>query len=822
MNSYKLHRIFLGACLTSAFMAIQLHSEDVVADVITEENKIQNNSEGIKLTASIENQLTSDELDTLETEKAFRFAQETEILQNLNAQVSDLLDVVMSTIKYLSDQMNSKKLWVKNPGKVRAWFEQSKLLIVDVRAVYQKSPIEKSVMECFQKIIFEVMNRIEIAMQSRFTKLPDMTIASFTFRRTMNEPTIDNLAEAAQILGLRSQNLQAQADLVAYNTVQKTYHALNRLNKKYNLTSHAQNACLAALGVGALIYFLPEDYAKTYHLAWIKENIVDKFVHTVLGEIKPVYDANKTEIGSKFSGGFFGLVSNLSQSPTIQGIKTFAELLGVIITLRLNWDRFKELSPMPSISKAIYKQINKIKSAITGTSIQSGAQKEIVNDLTLDNELFAKLQGQYKDIYVTFDFFKNVKRYILAGIKPPKALLLTGPSGCGKSYIIKALAGSVQDYYKKNNMPEDFGLIFVSPEMVKKEGLANIFFYALYKAPCILFFDEIHMLALQAGMSQGALTEFLTLLDDLALNQDPNTQIIVIGATNRPDLLDTALKRSGRFTVVPCLMPTFEQRKHMFMVKCKKSLALEGIDFDLLAHLTEGCSFADINKVFETAEYYAQKTGINQQHLYRALNDVVRKIKTGFNLSETEGRRIAIHQSAVSLAYLALKPENINFESVTIQSYEKMIQEKYDWQIKAENIDIKKMHKPKYGMTFIWHDNEVLQSYDIDTKVKLCKIQLAGVVAQRLLLGSEAYCKRDRRRAYAKACEIILRGLSMKDLSKKQQEEIKDQALALVKKCEDEMGELIEQHKDQLMNLAQLLQEKLMLTHDEVAAVLQL
>jgi transitional endoplasmic reticulum ATPase len=195
--------------------------------------------------------------------------------------------------------------------------------------------------------------------------------------------------------------------------------------------------------------------------------------------------------------------------------------------------------------------------------------------------------------------FRNVFDY--ANTKPPKGILLYGPPGTGKTLLAKAVA----------NESEANFISIKGPELLSKwvgeseKGVRDIFHKARQAAPCVIFMDELDSIVPTRGGGMGdnqvterVISQILTELDGLEELQD----IVVIGATNRPDMIDPALLRPGRFDrllYVP--IPDLESRKEIFRVHLKgKPLAPE-VSVDDLAAKTEGYSGADIQSVAETA-----------------------------------------------------------------------------------------------------------------------------------------------------------------------------------------------------------------------------
>jgi transitional endoplasmic reticulum ATPase len=221
-------------------------------------------------------------------------------------------------------------------------------------------------------------------------------------------------------------------------------------------------------------------------------------------------------------------------------------------------------------------------------------------------------------------------------VAPPKGILLSGPPGCGKTLLVKAVANETEVNFISVKGPELLSKYVGESERAVRE----VFRKAKQAAPCIVFFDEIDALVpiRGAGSSDSHVTErvisqFLTELDGIEELGD----VLVLGATNRPDMLDPALRRPGRFDVqleVP--RPDGEGRKEIFRIGLRGKPLAEGIRVDELAAATEGCTGADIQSACnlaaletirealrDTDEPPPEKLVIRQDHLERALAEVL-------------------------------------------------------------------------------------------------------------------------------------------------------------------------------------------------------
>jgi transitional endoplasmic reticulum ATPase len=184
--------------------------------------------------------------------------------------------------------------------------------------------------------------------------------------------------------------------------------------------------------------------------------------------------------------------------------------------------------------------------------------------------------------------------FAAAKVMPPRGILFTGPTGTGKTLMARALAGETGLNFISISVP----ILFSKWLGESEKALHQIFKKAKQSAPCILFFDEIDTLAATRHVSVdgGAVAErmasqFFSELDNLS----ELSQVIVLGATNRPDLLDPALTRSGRLDyVLEFPLPSEEDRVEIFRVHTRGRPLAADVDFSRLAGLTEGLAGSDI------------------------------------------------------------------------------------------------------------------------------------------------------------------------------------------------------------------------------------
>lgn len=196
---------------------------------------------------------------------------------------------------------------------------------------------------------------------------------------------------------------------------------------------------------------------------------------------------------------------------------------------------------------------------------------------------------------------KHADLFAQTGVKAPKGILLSGPPGCGKTLLAKAVANESQV-----NFISVKGPALLSKYVGESEkGVREVFKKAKQAAPCIVFFDEIDALVPSRGaggsdshVGERVISQFLTELDGV----EELEGVVVLAATNRPDLLDPALLRPGRFDIqVEISLPDRQERKEIFAIGLRNKPLAEGISTDALAEQTEGLSGAELQAICRRA-----------------------------------------------------------------------------------------------------------------------------------------------------------------------------------------------------------------------------
>ncbi len=267
----------------------------------------------------------------------------------------------------------------------------------------------------------------------------------------------------------------------------------------------------------------------------------------------------------------------------------------------------------------------------------------------------AGLEGAKEEVQEIVDFLKNPNKYTILGGKIPKGALLVGQPGTGKTLLAKAVAGEAKvPFFSLSG--SDFVEMFVG---VGASRVRDLFKQAKDKSPSIIFIDEIDAIGRARGKSNftGSNDERENTLNQLLTEMDgfgTNTNVIVLAATNRADVLDKALMRAGRFDrQIYVDLPDLRERKEIFNVHLKPLKRNKTLDVDFLAKQTPGFSGADIANVCnEAALIAARKNGktVGRQDFLDAVDRIVGGLeKKNKIISHEEKKTIAFHEAGHAL-----------------------------------------------------------------------------------------------------------------------------------------------------------------------------
>ena len=263
----------------------------------------------------------------------------------------------------------------------------------------------------------------------------------------------------------------------------------------------------------------------------------------------------------------------------------------------------------------------------------------------------AGLEGAKEEVQEIVDFLKNPDKYTSLGGKIPKGALLVGPPGTGKTLLAKAVAGEAQvPFFSLSG--SDFVEMFVG---VGASRVRDLFKQAKEKSPSIIFIDEIDAIGRARGKNNfsGSNDERENTLNQLLTEMDgfgTNTNVIVVAATNRADVLDKALMRAGRFDrQIYVDLPDVRERKEIFEVHLRPIVQDDSLDTDFLAKQTPGFSGADIANVCNEAALIAarkEKKAVTKQDFLDAVDRIVGGLeKKNKIITPDEKKAIAFHEA---------------------------------------------------------------------------------------------------------------------------------------------------------------------------------
>ncbi len=282
----------------------------------------------------------------------------------------------------------------------------------------------------------------------------------------------------------------------------------------------------------------------------------------------------------------------------------------------------------------------------------------------------AGIEESKQELEEIVDFLKNSEKYTSLGAKIPKGIILVGPPGCGKTLLAKAVAGEAGvPFFSISG--SDFVEMFVG---VGASRVRDLFEQAKKNAPCIIFIDEIDAVGRQrSGMSGGGNDEREQTLNQLLVEMDgfqPNSGIIILAATNRPDVLDKALLRPGRFDrKVTIDTPDLSGRLEILNVHTRGKPVASNVSTETLAKRTPGFSGADLANLINEAAILAARDGakeVTMKYLEEAIDKVAigpeRKSKI---IKPKDQVNTAIHETGHTLISIYFESTN-EFHKVTI------------------------------------------------------------------------------------------------------------------------------------------------------------
>ena len=322
-----------------------------------------------------------------------------------------------------------------------------------------------------------------------------------------------------------------------------------------------------------------------------------------------------------------------------------------------------KLLPYLSIGAVLIVTILIVKSVLDANNKNMAFGKSRARNVERSKVKFTDVAGseeEKEELKEIVDFLKNPRKYTELGARIPKGVLLVGPPGTGKTLLAKAIAGECNAPFFSIS-GSDFVEMYVG---VGASRVRDLFDQAKRSAPCIVFIDEIDAVGRQRGAGLGGgndereqtLNQLLVQMDGFEANEG----IIVIAATNRPDVLDPALLRPGRFDrQVYINMPDVKGREKILQVHARNKKFTNDVDLENIAKLTSGFSGADLENLLNEAAILAgrdNRVKINMIDIQEAVNKVIMGPQKKSRVVTERDREItAYHESGHAILHRVLK-----------------------------------------------------------------------------------------------------------------------------------------------------------------------
>jgi ATP-dependent metalloprotease FtsH len=473
-------------------------------------------------------------------------------------------------------------------------------------------------------------------------------------------------------------------------------------------------------------------------------------------------------------------------------------------------DAFKETISQKHIIEKELEQKNKELHGYDGYDYSSISDESILSEKP--TEKFDSVAGnEYAKLKLNhvLNYIKNTAQYDKRGIKMPKGMILSGPPGCGKTSLGRALAGEA-------NVPFIYvnGANFASKWLGESENnMRRLFQTARACAPCIIFIDEMDAFA-RARPGGGEkdyhpeLTVFLSEVDGLIKD---NLPIFIIGATNRPEVLDSAIKRSGRLEEhITCSLPTLQERKEIARIHSKNKIFSSDLSYEYIARKTNDFSGADIEKLINSSAQYAfdqEHSKIELEDFNNAYEDFTMGHKMN-NISYTEKQlyETAIHEMGHVFGILFQNKKNIvySFDMVSI----------------VPRIGGDGMAGATLGVThYIPPDND-LDCLNENELKGLITTNFGGMAAEEMILGyTTTGVSNDVKTAKSLALKMVTKyGMAGTHLVDRKDEDIEvtQEVEKIIKECYEAMIQIIKNNRKILIEISKELLKKTTMNRKEI------
>lgn len=751
---------------------------------------------------------------TPQASSAQQLQEEHEIFQHFMSQARNQTQTIGWSIQQLFQTINT--------GKLKLTSEQKKHIIKELSEIqeFTNLMLDQLFVQTTQEALCQaiLLNNIIIeylihALTTDITKIQASAIQTQLNKRSKSTVAQQSILGLAQINEQKIDDLIALTEHAGLNWYNHFYRGLKKYNayliaKGVGIAAITATVALVATCIATQIMDQPtiEYFVGAYpfkvkgeHGYWVpKRNDSGNLIYDIetgKPQYEPLKICNQTLAQKLLIGQESLMGAGLLATGAMISLN-YKDLFSWMYSDSYAW--IKEKS-----SKTLHDYDQKLQGTAQPNISKNGYEKVYFKDMVGCEEL----ETLAKKIA---NFMKHPERYERAQIEEHRGILLFGPPQTGKTLFAKALRTLIEDEFGNEK-----NLHFIDAKALRDiHGwtIEYIFWYASFYAPCIIFFDEIDLIGTNRDKSPEQTAQLLTCMQGIDM---ATKQMIVIGATNRPEQLDKALLVDGRFgKIIHIEYPKYKDRKIYFENQlAKRCIHLEPEFIDYIAQETEGCSYNNLKRIITEAYILSsiETRQVTQADFEKTLDSEVRKIQPSTAMSDSERKITAIYQAGKAAARHILQTTQ-EVVKITINPVIKEIQTTNVGLVidsKAEKtsendklIDHKKEQRLKLGEVFTKSNTSHQELLSNAEQEKECMALLAGSAALQLLLNdSYAQCNKHDR---AEAMHIIY---SMISNGEKVDDKLKAQAIAIKDQYEKQIFELLKQHQDLLEKIvAELIQ----------------